>query len=53
MHRGRHRAKQLDNATCIPSTKNNGIHRIEFSQKTTFIKLNYYSSEETGKLIII
>jgi hypothetical protein len=53
MQGGKHIAKQLDCATSIASTQNNGIHGILFSQHTTFNRLNHLVSKRQHGLINI
>jgi len=42
---GKHMAEQLDCATSITGTQNNGIHGILFSQHTTFNRLKHLASK--------
>jgi len=50
---GQHIAKQLDCTTIIPSTQNNGIHRIYCGQHTTLNSCNHLAVKWKCELIII
>jgi len=53
MQGGKYLAKELDCTTSIASTQNNGIHGIQFSQHTTFNRLNCLASNQKHESITI